>query len=234
MKALSGPCLPVKETSSCIERDQAKSSLQHRGYPAPSQTAGKTPDLSTTNRRSVMAAISLALIPVTARKGNAAQVGTGRSGDWSSPGLASPAENSAPEFFKTASGVKVQELAQGSGPGAESGDNIELEYVLRRTNGYFIYSTKEGVSFQPRDVPTGPLEMQLGDKSVIPGLQDALLGMRAGGKRRVLVPPELGYASGTDLQPTPPTFAAKRQILNHSKEALMFELQLVKIRNKGR
>lgn len=64
-------------------------------------------------------------------------------------------------FFQTASGVRVQELAQGSGPGAEEGDQIELEYVLRRTNGYFIYSTREGVSFQPKDVPTGPLEMQL-------------------------------------------------------------------------
>jgi len=73
-----------------------------------------------------------------------------------------------------------------------------------------------------------------GDKSVIPGLQDAILGMKAGGKRRVLVPAELGYASGMDLQPTPPTYAAQRQVLNHSKEALMFELQLVKIRNRGK
>ena len=28
--------------------------------------------------------------------------------------------------------------------------------VLRRSNGYFIYSTVEGVSYQPRSVPTGP------------------------------------------------------------------------------
>ncbi len=69
---------------------------------------------------------------------------------------------------------------------------------------------------------------------MIQGLQDGILGMKEGGKRRVLVPPELGYASGAELQPVPPTYAAQRQILNHSKEALMFELQLVKIRNKGR
>ena len=64
-------------------------------------------------------------------------------------------------FFKTASGVKVQELAVGTGPPARDGDKVQLDYVLRRSNGYFIYSTVEGVSFQPKDIPTGPLEFQL-------------------------------------------------------------------------
>ena len=64
-------------------------------------------------------------------------------------------------FFKTPAGVKVQELVRGRGPAAQIGDRIELEYVLRRTNGYFIYSTREGVSFQPKDIPTGPYELKL-------------------------------------------------------------------------
>ena len=38
---------------------------------------------------------------------------------------------------------------------------VEVEYVLRRSNGYFIYSTVEGVSFQPRDVPIGPIDLRL-------------------------------------------------------------------------
>ena len=57
--------------------------------------------------------------------------------------------------------MKVQELVKGRGPAAKNGDRIELEYVLRRTNGYFIYSTREGVSFQPIDIPTGPYELKL-------------------------------------------------------------------------
>jgi hypothetical protein len=44
--------------------------------------------------------------------------------------------------------------------------------------------TIEGVSFQPRDVPVGPVLVQLGMGTVVPGLEEALLGMRAGGKRR--------------------------------------------------
>jgi FKBP-type peptidyl-prolyl cis-trans isomerase len=89
-------------------------------------------------------------------------------------------------------------------------------------------ATIEGVSFQPRDVPVGPIRLQLGSGDVIEGLQDALVGMRQGGKRRVLIPPELGYVSSV-LQPQPPTFATKRQLANHSSESLLFEIELLRV-----
>lgn len=41
----------------------------------------------------------------------------------------------------------------------------------------------------------GPIKLQLGTGEVIEGLETALVGMRQGGKRRVLVPPEVGYVS---------------------------------------
>ena len=70
-----------------------------------------------------------------------------------------------------------------------------------------------------------------GSGEVIPGLEEVLVGMRTGGKRRALIPPELGYASNPSrLQPQPPTFATKRQLLNHANEPLLFEVQLVRIR----
>jgi FKBP-type peptidyl-prolyl cis-trans isomerase len=61
------------------------------------------------------------------------------SGDWSSPGLAAAEDENLPKFFKTASGVKVQELAPGNGEVAKAGDAVLIDYVLRRNNGYFIY-----------------------------------------------------------------------------------------------
>ncbi|EIE24660.1 FKBP-like protein, partial [Coccomyxa subellipsoidea C-169] len=152
-------------------------------------------------------------------------------GDWSSPGLAAPVDDESPRFFKTPDGVKIQELALGRGDqAAKPGDLVVLDYVLRRANGYFIYATVEGVSFQPRDVPIGPLEITLGSKDVIPGLERVLEGMKPGGRRRALIPPELGYAADPDnAQPQPPTFATRRQLLNHAKEPLLFEVQLLKI-----
>lgn len=91
-----------------------------------------------------------------------------------------------------------------------------------------LAGTIEGVSFQPRDIPVGPVRLQLGSGEVIEGLEDALIGMRQGGKRRVLIPPELGYVSSV-LQPQPPTFATKRQLANHSSESLLFEIALLRV-----
>lgn len=100
----------------------------------------------------------------------------GDGGDWSSPGLSAPVDPSQPKFFKTDSGVRVQVLAEGSGPAASTGDTVLVDYVLRRSNGYFIYGTVDGVSFQPKDVPVGPVVLRLGEGSVLPGLEDVLLG----------------------------------------------------------
>ena len=55
------------------------------------------------------------------------------------------------------------QLAEGgaAGPAAGPGTAVLLDYVLRRANGYFIYSSVEGVSSQPRDVPVGPVALTL-------------------------------------------------------------------------
>lgn len=68
-----------------------------------------------------------------------------------------------------------------------------------------------------------------GDGSVIPGLEAALLGMRPGGKRRALIPPEVGYLAGPGLKPGMPTFATQRQLENHKNEPLLFEYQVLRV-----
>lgn len=151
------------------------------------------------------------------------------AGDWSTPGLAGEDSADMPAFEKRDSGVIVQSLALGQGEReAAAGDTVLLDYVLRRANGYFIYSTLEGVSFQPQDVPTGPVRLKL-DGTMLPGLVEAIVGMRKGGRRRVLVPPDVGYLAGSGLQPTMPTFATKRQLENHKREPLVFEVELVNV-----
>lgn len=84
----------------------------------------------------------------------------GVPGDWATPGLAAPEDEFAPKFFKK-NGVAIQELVPGAGLEARRGDRVLVDYVLRRSNGYFIYATIEGVSFQPKDVPTGPISLIL-------------------------------------------------------------------------
>lgn len=77
-------------------------------------------------------------------------------------------------------------------------------------------------------MPVGPIRLQLGAGELIEGLETALVGMKQGGKRRVLVPPEVGYVSSV-LQPQMPTFATKRQLANHSSESLLFEVELLRV-----
>ena len=156
-------------------------------------------------------------------------------GDWTSNGLAEPEREGELEFVKTASGAQYQEFVQrdDTGPAAKAGDSVEVDYVLRRPNWYFIYSTIEGVSFQPRDVPVGPLRVTLGDGTLIKGLDEVLQGMTPGSKRRAAIPARLGYVRD-DLEPQPPTFATKRQLLNHKDEPLLFEILMVRVNGRAK
>ncbi|PNH00131.1 Peptidyl-prolyl cis-trans isomerase FKBP16-1, chloroplastic, partial [Tetrabaena socialis] len=164
----------------------------------------------------IAAAAALATLPPAAAAAKAPAAATADPGDWSSPGLGVPVDPTQPQFVRLPSGVRYQQLNVGSGPAAGSGDTVLFDYVLRRSNGYFIYGTIEGISFQPRDVPTAPVSIKLGSGELIPGLEEVLLGMSPGTKRRALVPPELGYVGGGE-QPQPPTFATKRQLETHRR-----------------
>lgn len=91
-----------------------------------------------------------------------------------------------------------------------------------------VCRTVEGVSFQPRDLPIGPVNFQLGQGKLIDGLDTALQGTMPGAKLRILVPSNVGYLSEA-LEPSPPGFAAKRQLINHKNEPFLFEVQVRKV-----
>lgn len=151
-------------------------------------------------------------------------------GDWSSPGLASGDESTyGPRFVKQEGGLLVQDLLEGKGDEASVGDRIIFDYVCRRSNGYFVYGTVEGVSFQPLSVEAEPLSIVLGKDKIIQGLERGLLGLRPGARRRIVVPPTLGYVVD-DLGPRPPSFGARRQISAHAKEPFLFEVSVIDVK----
>ena len=151
------------------------------------------------------------------------------SGDWSSPGLARTDIEPA-KYVKSPLGVVYEQINDGDGKPAEPGDVAVFQYVLRRANGYFIYGTIDcGVGCGNGD----PAEYTLGpDGNLIAGLDELLTGMRPGEKRRALIPPAAGYVS-KGLEPQPPEFGQKRQVEVHASEPLVFEVKLVKTRQRG-
>jgi hypothetical protein len=74
----------------------------------------------------------------------------------------------------------------------------------------------------------------LGEKdSIPPTVAVALDGMREGGRRRVLVPPSLGWRDSKSMSPRPDTFGAYRRLEAHKNEPLLFEAELRRVIPQG-
>lgn len=84
----------------------------------------------------------------------------------------------------TASGLKIIDTAVGTGAEAVAGATVQVHYDGRLENGKeFDSSRKRGQPFQFR----------LGAGMVIKGWDEGIAGMKEGGKRQLVIPPELGY-----------------------------------------
>jgi peptidylprolyl isomerase len=80
----------------------------------------------------------------------------------------------------------VREIEEGSGPEAKPGKEVVVDYVGVN------YETGEefGTSWN-RD----PLTFELGQGLVIDGWEKGIAGMKPGGRRELIVPPDLGYGN---------------------------------------
>ncbi len=81
------------------------------------------------------------------------------------------------------SGLYYEDIEDGSGLGARDGHVLSIYYTGRLTTGerFDANTTGDGYSFQ------------LGRRQVILGWEQGIQGMRIGGKRRLVIPPALGY-----------------------------------------
>lgn len=97
-----------------------------------------------------------------------------------------------PKFINVPDGAPpaklvVKDLKKGTGPAAKAGDEVTVNYVgvLYKTGQQFDASWDRGE----------PFPFSLGSGSVIPGWEQGLEGMKVGGRRELIIPPELGYGS---------------------------------------
>ena len=86
----------------------------------------------------------------------------------------------------TSSGLQYQDLTVGGGDEAQAGQNVQVHYT-----GWLTDGTKFDSSVDRNQ----PFEFPLGGGAVIRGWDEGVAGMRVGGKRKLVIPPELGYGA---------------------------------------
>jgi FKBP-type peptidyl-prolyl cis-trans isomerase len=115
-------------------------------------------------------------------------------------------------YNKLDSGVIYADLRKGNsanngnGLVAQAGSKVNLEWVLRKSNGYFVDSSQ---------VTGVPFIFTVGDGTAIAGVDQGVRGMKAGGVRRLLIPPSLAYVDGLDDDkpgPMPQGFGPRQQM----------------------
>ena len=130
-----------------------------------------------------LATTAAALRPVTRR--NLGPAGLGLA-----TGLAYRQHAVAADFQKTGSGLQYLDLKEGTGATPEPGQTVQVHY-----NGWLDDFGDAGRKFDSSLDRGRPLSFAVGTGRVIKGWDEALLTMKVGGKRRVIIPPELGYGS---------------------------------------
>jgi FKBP-type peptidyl-prolyl cis-trans isomerase len=103
---------------------------------------------------------------------------------------------------------KIEDLVQGKGPEAVRGKTVEVHYT-----GWLTDGTKFDSSHDRNE----PFSFRLGAGEVIEGWDRGVAGMKVGGKRKLTLPPELGYGSRGAPPAIPPN------------ATLVFEVELLAV-----
>ena len=108
----------------------------------------------------------------------------------------------------TPSGLIIEELAVGDGSIATAGQSVSVHYTGWLTDGTKFDSSKDR---------NEPFEFPLGARNVIAGWDEGVQGMKVGGRRKLTIPPELGYGARGAGRVIPPN------------ATLVFEVELLAV-----
>jgi FKBP-type peptidyl-prolyl cis-trans isomerase FkpA len=109
---------------------------------------------------------------------------------------------------ETDSALRYIDVEEGDGPEAKAGDTVSVHYT-----GWLVSGSK----FDSSRDRGQPFVFPLGAGRVIRGWDEGVAGMKVGGVRKLIVPPELGYGSRGAPPVIPPN------------ATLIFEVELLKV-----
>lgn len=100
-------------------------------------------------------------------------------------------EAKAPEVITTKSGLKYIDEKIGDGAEAKKGSNIEVHY----TGWVYADGKKKGEAFDSSYKRGKPIAFRLGSGQMIRGWDEGLVGVKVGGKRTLIIPPDLAWGN---------------------------------------
>ena len=126
---------------------------------------------------------------------------------------AKPAETQKPAEAPPPSNEKlvIKDLVVGKGTEAKTGDSVKVHYVGTLPDGKEFDSSKKN---------NKPFDFELGAGRVIKGWDQGVAGMKIGGKRKLTVPPSLGYGARGFPPVIPPN------------ATLIFDVELLEVKKK--
>ena len=113
----------------------------------------------------------------------------------------------------TASGLQIIDTKVGTGPTPKPGQICVVHYT-----GWLYQDGQKGKKFDSSVDRNEPLEFPVGQRKVIAGWDEGVASMKVGGKRTLIIPPELGYGARGAGGVIPPN------------ATLIFEVELLGVR----
>jgi FKBP-type peptidyl-prolyl cis-trans isomerase len=104
--------------------------------------------------------------------------------------LAPAAVRAEPETTLTADGLKYIDTKPGTGASPKIGQNVAVHYT-----GWLYVNGAKGKKFDSSRDRGEPIVFPLGNGQVIKGWDEGIETMKVGGKRTLIIPPELGYGA---------------------------------------
>ena len=113
------------------------------------------------------------------------------------------------DLATTASGLQYKDLQLGTGTEATARTQVHVHYTGELTDGRQFDSSRDRGE---------PLDFRLGVGQVIAGWDEGVQGMKVGGRRILVIPPELGYGARGAGGVIPPN------------ATLVFDVELMEVR----
>jgi peptidylprolyl isomerase len=102
------------------------------------------------------------------------------------PAPATPKKSMSEQTTTTASGLQYVELVEGTGDSPKTGQKVTVHYTG---------TLEDGTKFDSSRDRNDPFSFQIGVGQVIKGWDEGVLSMKIGGRRKLIIPADLGYGA---------------------------------------